>query len=79
MQQKNYQRNTKFIMESNKNIEKVFIWTGNVDWFAAVALSVGMVFGTWVAVKMAIEKGEKLVRLVLAISLLIIAGKLFLI
>ncbi|MCF6189310.1 MAG: sulfite exporter TauE/SafE family protein [Cocleimonas sp.] len=56
----------------------MFIWTDNVDWFAAVALSVGMVFGTWVAVKMAIEKGEKLVRIVLGVSLLIIAGKLFL-
>ncbi len=57
----------------------MFIWTGNVDWFAAVALSIGMVFGTWVAVKMALEKGEKLVRIVLGISLMIIAGKLFLI
>ena len=57
----------------------VFIWTDNVDWFAAIALSVGMVFGTWVAVKMALEKGEKLVRIVLGVSLLIIAGKLFLI
>ncbi len=56
----------------------VFVWTGNVDWFAAIALSIGMVFGTWLAVKMALEKGEKLVRIVLGISLLIIAGKLFL-
>ena len=56
----------------------MFIWTGNVDWFAAVALSIGMMFGTWFAVRMAIEKGEKLVRIVLGVSLLIIAGKLFL-
>ncbi len=56
----------------------VFIWTGNVDWFAAIALSIGMVLGTWVAVKMALEKGEKLVRIVLGVSLFIIAGKLFL-
>jgi len=55
----------------------VFIWTGNVDWFAAIALSVGMVFGTWIAVKMALKKGEKLVRIVLGVSLFIIAGKLF--
>jgi len=57
----------------------MFIWTDNVDWFAAIALSIGMLVGTWFAVKMAIKKGEKLVRIVLAISLLIIAGKLFLI
>ncbi len=56
----------------------VFVWTGNVDWFAAMALSIGMVSGTWVAVKMALEKGEKLVRIVLGVSLLVIAGKLFL-
>jgi uncharacterized membrane protein YfcA len=57
----------------------VFVWTGNVDWFAAVALSIGMMFGTWFAVRMALEKGEKLVRIMLGISLFIIAGKLFLI
>jgi len=37
-----------------------------------------MMLGTLVAVKMALKKGEKLVRIVLGISLLIIAGKLFL-
>ena len=54
----------------------VFIYTGNVNWFAAVALSVGMVLGTLVAVKMAVKKGEKAVRIVLSVSLLIIAVKL---
>ncbi len=57
----------------------VFIVTDNVDWFAAIALSIGMMLGTWVAVKMSVKKGEKLVRIVLGISLLLIAGKLFLI
>jgi len=56
----------------------VFIYTDNVNWFAAVALSVGMITGTLIAVKLAIKKGEKLVRIVLGVSLLIIAGKLFL-
>lgn len=56
----------------------LFIATGNVDWFAAIALSVGMMVGTWLAVKMAIKKGEKIVRFVLGIALLIIAFKLFL-
>ena len=56
----------------------VFIYTDNVNWFAAVALSVGMVIGTLIAVKLAITKGEKLVRIVLGISLLIIGGKLLL-
>lgn len=56
----------------------LFIATGNVDWFAAVALSLGMMVGTWAAVKMAIKKGEKIVRVVLGVALLIIAVKLFL-
>jgi len=55
-----------------------FIVTDNVNWFAAIALSLGMIAGTLLAVKLAITKGEKIVRLVLAVSLLIISVKLFL-
>jgi len=57
----------------------MFIWTDNVNWFAAVALSIGMMAGTFAAVKVSLEKGEKFVRLMLGVSLLIIAVKLFLI
>ena len=56
----------------------MFIWTGNVNWFAAIALSIGMMLGTFFAVKLALQKGEKFVRIILGVSLLIIAGKLFL-
>ncbi len=56
----------------------MFIYTDNVNWFAAIALSIGMVLGTWFAVKVSLKKGEKLVRIALGVSLLIIAGKLFL-
>ena len=55
----------------------LFIVTGNVDWFAASALSLGMMAGTWLAVKMAIRKGEKLVRVALGVALTIIAVKLW--
>ncbi len=57
----------------------MFIVTDNMSWFAAVALSVGMMIGTWFAVKMSIKKGENWVRIMLGVSLLIIAVKLFLI
>ncbi len=57
----------------------MFIWTDNVNWFAAVALSIGMMGGTFAAVKVSLKKGEKFVRLILGVSLLIIAAKLFLI
>lgn len=55
----------------------LFIATGNVDWFAATALSIGMAGGTWVAVKASIRKGEKVVRATLAVALLVVAIKLF--
>ena len=57
----------------------LFIVTGNVDWFAAIALSIGMMLGTYVAVHVSLKKGEKFVRLILGVSLLIIAIRLFLI
>ena len=56
----------------------LFIITGNVDWFAAIALSIGMMLGTFFAVKISLKKGEKFVRMILGVSLLIIAAKLFL-
>lgn len=56
----------------------VFIVTGNVDWFAATALSIGMAAGTWVAVKASIRSGEKIIRATLAVALLVIAVKLLL-
>ena len=57
----------------------LFIVTGNVDWFAAITLSIGMMLGTYVAVHVSLKKGEKFVRLILGVSLLIIAIRLFLI
>ena len=55
----------------------LFVATGNVDWFAAIALSIGMAGGTWLAVKASIRSGEKIIRATLAIALLIIGYKLF--
>jgi uncharacterized membrane protein YfcA len=57
----------------------LFIVTDNVDWFAAIALSLGMMLGTFAAVKASLKKGEKFVRLILGVSLFIIAVRLFLI
>jgi len=54
----------------------MFIVTGNVDWFAAIALSIGMAGGTWVAVKASIRGGEKIIRGTLAVALLVIGVKL---
>lgn len=53
-----------------------FIWTGNVDWFAAIGLSIGMAMGTWLAVKAAIKRGETIIRIMLGVALLVIGVKL---
>lgn len=54
----------------------VFIYTGNVDWTAAIALSIGMIAGTWIAVKAALQSGEKIIRIMLGVALLVIGIKL---
>ena len=56
----------------------MFIATGNIDWFAATALSIGMAAGTWIAVKASIRGGERIIRGTLAVALLVIGVKLFL-
>lgn len=53
-----------------------FTWTGNINWFAAIALAIGMSVGAWVAVKAAITKGEGIVRIMLMVALGIVAIKL---
>lgn len=53
-----------------------FILTGNIDWFAAIALALGMAVGAWIAVKAALKKGEKVIRIVLMVALAIVAVKL---
>lgn len=54
----------------------LFLWTGNIEWFAAIALALGMSVGAWIAVRAAITKGEELIRLVLMMALGIVAIKL---
>ena len=54
----------------------LFIWTGNINWFAAIGLSVGMSLGAWLAVKASIRKGERLVRITLMVALGMVAIKL---
>ncbi len=53
-----------------------FIWTGNINWFAAIALALGMSAGAWIAVKAAIKKGEGVIRIMLMVALGIVAVKL---
>ncbi len=54
----------------------VFTWTQNVNWKYGIALAVGNAAGGWWAAKLAVRRGEKLIRIVLALAMLIMAVKL---
>lgn len=55
----------------------VFIATGNVNWVMALTLAAGNSLGAWWAAKFAVKKGEKLIKVVLIASILIMSLKLF--
>ena len=54
----------------------VFILTDNVNWFYGLTLSAGNAFGGWWGAKLSVKKGEKLIKFVLIIAILIMALKL---
>jgi len=54
----------------------VFILTDNVNWFYGLTLSAGNAFGGWWGAKLSVKKGEKLIKFVLIIAILIMAFKL---
>ena len=53
----------------------VFILSGKVEWLYAIALSIGNAIGAWISVKLAIKKGEKMVKIVLIIAIILMATK----
>lgn len=54
----------------------IFIFTNNVNWYYGLILSAGTAFGAWWGVKLSIKKGEKLIKVVLILAILIMALKL---
>jgi uncharacterized membrane protein YfcA len=54
----------------------VFLITGNVEWKFGLTLALGMAFGAWWAAKIAVKKGEKIIRIVLVVVILWMALKL---
>ena len=54
----------------------VFIWTGNINWIYGIILAAGMALGGWWGAKIAVRGGEKVIRLILAVAILIMAAKL---
>jgi len=54
----------------------VFAWTDNINWKYGIALAVGNAIGGWWSAKVVVRKGEKTIRIFLAVAMLIMAAKL---
>jgi uncharacterized membrane protein YfcA len=54
----------------------VFVVSGNVAWLAALTLSVGNALGAIVATRVALKGGERPIRIVVALALLLMAARL---
>jgi len=54
----------------------IFIWTGNVNWGYGLILAAGMAFGGWMGARTAVKGGEKMIRMILILAILLMAVKL---
>lgn len=54
----------------------VFAATGNIDWRLGLVLAAGNATGGWWAAKISVKRGEKVIRIVLIIAMVIMAIKL---
>ncbi len=54
----------------------VFLFTDNINWKYGLTLATGNSLGAWWSAKIAVRKGEKIVRVILIVTIFIIALKL---
>ena len=54
----------------------IFIISGQIDWLLGLALAAGNSLGGWAAARLSVKKGEKIIRYILALMLIIMAGKI---
>ncbi len=55
----------------------IFIYTGNMLWTLGIALAAGTTTGAWWAAKLSVKKGDKFIKSLLVIALIVISVKLF--
>jgi uncharacterized membrane protein YfcA len=55
----------------------IFAWTGNVNWKYGLALAAGNALGGWWGAHAAVRGGERVIRIILAVAISIMALKLF--
>lgn len=56
----------------------IFAATGNIDWTLGFVLAAGNATGGWWAAKISVRRGEKVIRIVLMVAMVIMAAKLLL-
>lgn len=54
----------------------VFTFTGNVNWFYGISLAAGTSVGAWWSAKLAVKKGEKIIKGVLIVAIIVMSYKL---
>jgi uncharacterized membrane protein YfcA len=54
----------------------VFLLTGNVNWMLGLCLAAGNSFGAWWGAHFAVKGGEKIIRYILAVAILVMSLKL---
>lgn len=55
----------------------IFILNDNIDWTLGIFLAIGNMTGAWIAAHVSVKKGDKIIRYVLAIAIVLMAIKLF--
>ncbi len=56
----------------------IFGLTRNINWYYAAALGSGNALGAWLSVRVSINKGEKVIKIVLVIAIMLMAFRFFL-
>lgn len=54
----------------------IFILTNNINWFYGISLASGNGLGAWWGAKLAVKKGEKIIKIFLMVAILIMSTKL---
>ncbi len=54
----------------------VFLWTGNVEWGYGIVMAAGTALGAWWGARAAVKGGEKVIRYILAVAVLLMSLKL---
>lgn len=55
-----------------------FVLNGNVEWLLGFIMAAGSMAGAWLAAHISVKKGDKIIKYVLAVTIVIMAVKLFL-